>query len=340
MKTINWGILGTASIATTRTIPAMAQAPSATLTALASRDAGRAKKVAEAFGIARDYGSYEALIADADIDAVYIPLPNNLHFEWCVRALQAGKHVLCEKPLCLSVREIAELAKLRDRSGRHIEEAFVYRNHPQWARIEELLRDDAIGRVRAVQGTMAKQFLDPNDIRNNPALGGGALYDLGSYVTSACRTIFGREPLRVIAAIERDPAFKIDRLTTAILDFGDGHASFTVASQSGPSSWGSHQQLSILGSSGWMRCDFPYAHARPTPCHVYVGDSTSVGAFETAAQTFEPVNQFALQIERFSRLVRGENVRSWPIEDAQATLRVIEALFESARSGRWQPVDG
>ncbi len=228
---------------------------------------------------------------------------------------------------------------MRDRTGRHIEEAFVYRNHPQWARIGELLRDDAIGQVRAVQGTMAKQFLDPNDIRNNPALGGGALYDLGSYVTSACRTVFGREPSRVVAAIERDPVFGIDRLTTAILDFGDGHASFTVASQSGPSGWGSHQQLSVLGSQGWLRCDFPYAQARPTACHIHVGDSSSVGAFATSTLTFEPVNQFALQIERFSRRVGGDDVPSWPIEDAKATLQVIEALFASARSGRWEPVD-
>jgi len=337
---VNWGVLGAASIATTRTIPAMKDAPSAVLLALASRDAGRAKQVAAEHGIPRACGSYEALLADPDIDAVYVPLPNNLHFEWCARALEAGKHVLCEKPLCLSVREIAELAKVRDRTGRHIEEAFVYRNHPQWARIGTLLREKVIGRVHAVQGTMAKQFLDPNDIRNNPALGGGALYDLGSYVTSACRTVFGREPTRVIAAIERDPTFKVDRLTTAILDFGDGHASFTVASQSGPSGWGSHQQLSVLGSDGWLRCDFPYAQARPKACHIHVGDSSSVGAFETSTITFEPVNQFALQIERFSRRVRGENVPSWPIEDAKATLQVIEALFESVRSGQWQPLAG
>jgi predicted dehydrogenase len=194
--------------------------------------------------------------------------------------------------------------------------------------------------VPALELGLAKQFLDPNDIRNNPDQGGGALYDLGSYTISACSAAFGRAPKRVIAAIDRDPAWKIDRLSTALLDYGDGHASFTVGSQSGPSAWATHQQFSVLGSNGWLRCDFPYAHGRPAACHVFVGDHTSHGTFETTTHSFEPVNQYTLQVERFSRYLRGEAVASWPIEDSLLTLRVIEALFESARSGRWQSVAG
>ncbi len=338
MNPVRWGVLGAAAIATSRFIPAMKGATAASLVGIASRSADKAKAVAQAFGIPRHFDSYEALLDDPGIDALYVPVPNHLHVEWSVKALEAGKHVLCEKPLCLSANDVLALIAARDRSGRHIEEAFSYRNHPQWAKIAEVLAGGAIGAARAVQCTLAKQFLDPNDIRNNPDQGGGALYDLGSYTISACSAAFGRAPKRAIAAIDRDPAWKIDRLSTALLDYGDGHASFTVGSQSGPSAWATHQQFSVLGSNGWLRCDFPYAQGRPTACHVYVGDHTSHGAFETTTYSFEPVNQYTLQVERFSRFLRGEAVTSWPIEDSLRTLRIIEALFESARSGQWQDI--
>jgi predicted dehydrogenase len=337
---VRWGVLGAAAIATSRFIPAMKGAGSARLVGLASRDAGKAKAVAQEFGIPRHFGSYDALIADPEIEALYIPVPNHLHVEWSVKALAASKHVLCEKPLCLSAADVVTLQRARDRSGRYIEEAFSYRNHPQWTRIGELMGSGAIGAPRAVQCTLAKQFLDPKDIRNNPDVGGGGLYDLGSYAISACSAIFKRAPLRVIAALDRDPQFKIDRLSTALLDYGDGHASFTVATQAGPSAWATHQQFSVLGSNGWLRCDFPYAHGRPTPCNVFVGDHTSHGAIATQAFAFEPVNQYTLQVERFSQLLRGEAVPSWPIEDSLLTLRIIEALFESAKTDRWQRIPG
>jgi predicted dehydrogenase len=340
MNPVRWGVLGTANIARSRFIPAMKAAQGAILVAVASRGADKAKAVARESGVPRHYGSYEAMLDDPEIEAVYVPLPNHLHLEWSVRALEAGKHVLCEKPLCLTAAEIVELQAARDRSGRHIEEAFSYRNHPQWTRIRELLDSGAIGTLRAVQCTLAKQFLDPNDIRNNPDQGGGALYDLGSYTVSACSAAFGRAPRRVIAAIDRDPAFGIDRLSTALLDYGDAHASFTVATQGGPSEWAAHQQFSALGSNGWLRCDFPYAQGRPSPCHVYVGDHTSHGAVETATYSFEPVNQYTLQAERFSRYLRGDAVPVWPIEDSLLTLRIIEALFASASDSAWHDVGG
>ena len=340
MNPVRWGILGTAAIATSRFIPAMKGATAATLAAIASRSADKAKAVADKFGIPRHFGSYEALLDDPEIEALYVPLPNHLHVEWSARALSAGKHVLCEKPLCLTAREVVTLQAARDRGGRHIEEAFSYRNHPQWAKIGEVLASGAIGTPRAVQCTLAKQFLDPNDIRNNPDQGGGAIYDLGSYAISACSVVFRRAPARVIAAIDRDPAWKIDRLSTALLDYGDCHASFTVGTQTGPSAWGAHQQFSVLASNGWLRCDFPYAHGRPAACHLYVGDQTSVGCLESATYPFEPVNQYTLQVDRFSRYLHGEPVPSWPIEDSLLTLRIIEALFESARSGGWQSLAG
>ena len=335
MEVVRWGILGAADIAVARTVPAMSEVPVAEARALASRDLDRARRAADALGIPRAYGTYEELLADPEIDAVYVPLPNHLHLEWSVRALDAGKHVLCEKPLALGVGDVAKLIKARDRTGRHVEEALVFRNHPQWSQIEESLRSGAIGRPLAVQGTLAKQFLDPNDIRNNPALGGGATYDLGTYIIAACNLVFGRAPVRVMATMERDPAFRIDRLVTAVLDYGDAQASFTASSQGGPAAWATHQQFSILGSSGWLRCNFPYAQARPTECHIELGDETSVGAFPTRVFDYPAVNQYALQVERFSRIVLGQPAKSWPIEDALLTLTIIQQLFESARSASW-----
>jgi predicted dehydrogenase len=335
---VKWGVLGAASIAIQRTIPAMREAPSATLLALASRDASKARATAEKFAAARAYARYDELLADPDVDAVYIPLPNQLHYEWSVRALEAGKHVLCEKPLCLTSRDVERLCAARDRAGKHIEEAFGYRNHAQWKRVLELIAADAIGPVRAVHAVLAKQFLDPADVRNNPAAGGGALYDLGSYAINALNLVYGRPPLRVSAVAEHDPVFGIDRLTSALLDYGDGHASLTVASQAGPSAWATHQQLTVLGARGWLRMNFPFAQARPVPCCIEVGDEQSVGSVPTTVHEFPPANQYALQIERFSRRVLGASVPAWPIEDALATLRTIEASFASAREGAWKEV--
>ncbi len=336
MEKIRWGILGTAAIARTRALPALADAKAATLAAIGSRDLAKAQATAAEFGAARAHGTYEALLADPEVDALYVPLPNHLHLPWSIRALEAGKHVLCEKPLVLKAAEVTELVAARDASGCHIEEAFSYRNHPQWTQIRALLDEGAIGEPLAVHATLAKQFHDPNDIRNNPDKGGGALYDLGSYAISACTLVYGDAPKRVIGTLDRDPRFTIDRLSTAILDFGGRHATISVSSQGGPNAWASHQQFTVLGSRGWLATDFPYAHGRPTPCHVFVGDEASAGSIPTRTYRFDPVNQYTLQFDRFSRLVRGEPVPSWPIEDAALTLRIIEALFASARDEQWR----
>jgi predicted dehydrogenase len=231
-------------------------------------------------------------------------------------------------------RDVLSLIAVRDETGGLIEEALVFRNHPQWALIEEVVTSGRIGVPVAVQGTIAKRFLDPADIRNQPGLGGGATYDLGTYVIAACNLVFGRAPLRISATMDFDPDFGVDRLVTALLDYGDAQASFTAGSQAGTCAWGTHQQFSVLGSRGWLRANFPYAQARPTPCSVEIGDNTSVGAFATDTREFPPANQYALQIERFSRLVRGEAARHWPIEDSLVTLKIIEALFRSARERR------
>jgi predicted dehydrogenase len=335
---IRWGVIGGAAIARHRTLPAMKQAPHVELTALASRSADKAAALCTELGIPTAYGSYEQLLADPDIDAVYLPLPNHLHCEWAVKSMEAGKHVLCEKPLSLSIAEIEQLKEVRDRTGRHIEEAYVFRNHPQWARIAEILDSGMIGEPRGMQVTMAMQFHDPNDIRNKLELGGGALYDMGGYVISACALVFRRAPIRVVAAVDRDPVMGIDRLSTALLDYGGAHATITVGTQAGPAGRGSHQLLSVLGSTGWLRMDYPLAQAVPAECHVLVGDATSIGGFETTSIGFEPVNQYTLQGERFSRHLLGEDVPVWPIETAAVTLNIVDALFTSASTGLWQEI--
>jgi predicted dehydrogenase len=335
---VAWGVLGTGMIATTRMMPAIGAAPGASLLAVASRDAERAGRAARQAGAARSYGSYDALLDDPAVEVVYVALPNHLHVPWTARALEAGKHVLCEKPLGLSVDELRTLRDVRDRTGCLVEEALAYRNHPQWEAIGELLSTRAIGRVTGVQATLARRFMDPEDIRNDPEAGGGALYDLGPYAIGACHAVLGRVPRRVVAAIETDPAFGIDRLSTALLDYGDAHATLTMGTQSGTESWGTRQALSILGAEGWLACDFPYAHARPARSNVLLGDLTSVGSLPTRTLAFEPVDQYVLQVERFSRLVRGDPVPSWPVEDALRTLETIQALFASAREGRWREV--
>jgi predicted dehydrogenase len=286
------------------------------LLALASRDQAKGRAVADDFGIPRSYG-YDDLLADPDIDAIYLPLPNRLHVEWSVRALEAGKHVLREKPLSMTVEGVDELIAARDRTGNHIEEALAYRNHPQWQKLAELLAAGTIGEARSVHATMAKLFLDPADIRNDPAAGGGSLHDMGPYVISACNAVLGGRPERVVAAAEIHPSFGVDGLTSALLDYGGRHASITVSVHSGPTGWGSHQQLSILGSTGWLRMSFPFAHGRPAACRIDVGDATSVGDHPPSTYEFEPANHYLLQAERFSRFVLGDPVPTWPLENAR-----------------------
>jgi predicted dehydrogenase len=321
-------------IAVERTMPAMLASPVARLAALASRDPKRGERIAAGIPGCRAHKSYSDLLCDEQIDVVYIALPNHLHLEWTVRALESGKHVLCEKPLALSPAEIREIAAIRDRTGLHVEEAFAYRNHPQWQALSHLIAEGTIGPIVAAQSTIAKRFMDPGDIRNNPD-GGGALLDLGSYSISGFSLLFQRPPLRVLGVIDRDPQFGIDRLTTAILDYGGAQAVLQVGSQSGTDGWGTHQSLSILGGAGWLRLDFPYAQARPVECHLFHGSSSSVGNLATHTRTFAPTNQYQLQIDRFSRLLLAEDVPAWPIEDALLTMEIIAAVMKSADEAKW-----
>ena len=335
---VRWGILSTAQIGLNRGIPAMQSMPMCSIDAIASRSEATARAAADKVGIKRAHGSYEALLADPDIEAVYIPLPNHMHVEWCKKALEAGKHVLCEKPLSMTADEAKPLLALRDKTGLHIEEGFAIRNHPQWAAIRRTINNGEIGDLRYVQTTLAFNNVNPNDIRNKPDVGGGGLYDLGCYAIVGCRYIFNDEPVRVVSAMEYDPTFKVDRLTSVLMQFPTGHATLTVCTQAGPAHGGTLQHLQAVGTKGWTRSDFPYAHRVPEACRVMIGDDASIGTQHAREISFPAVNQYALQGERFSRLVRGEAVERFPLEDGIANMKVLDAVFRSAKSGAWETV--
>jgi predicted dehydrogenase len=335
---VRWGVLGAAGIAVNRAIPAMLQADGCAVVALASRSLDKARGVAALLGVSRAYGSYQALLDDPGVEAVYIPLPNTLHVEWSAKALAAGKHVLCEKPIAMNAAEAATLIAAREASGRRIEEGFPFVNHPQWAYIRQVLREGTIGRPRAVTGVLAYNNVDPDDLRNDPAAGGGGLYDIGCYLITAARIAFGEEPVRAIGLFEDDPVFGVDRLTSILLQFPGGHANLTVTTQGGPMTGGTHQHFGVVGERGWLRAEFPFSHSTPTECSVFLGDALSRGSIPTHEERFPVVNQYRRQAERFSRLVRGGDAEAWPIENGVATMRVIDALFRSRGSGRWETV--
>ena len=330
---IVWGVLGTARIGLERVIPAMQRSALCDVRAIASRDARRAAEAARAMRVPVVHESYEALLADPGIEAIYNPLPNNLHVEWSIRALEAGKHVLCEKPLACSAAEVRPLIEARDRTGLLVEEAVMVRDHPQWPRVRDLIDGGRIGAVRNVQLSYSHFTEDPEDIRNRESMGGGSLLDVGSYCCAIARLIFATEPLRVMALLDRDPRFGTDRFTTAVLEFSGGHASFFCSLQSSR-----YQAVQIVGTTGWMRAEVPFAHPADLSARVLIGSNIAPGTEPDETIRFEPVNQYRLQAERFGRQIRGIAPSRWPLETGLANLRVLDAIRRSGESGRWEPV--
>ena len=333
MTPIVWGVLGTARIALERVIPAMRRSAMCDVRAIASRDARRAAEAAQAAGVPVSCGSYEELLADPEVEAVYNPLPNHLHVEWSIRALRAGKHVLCEKPLACSADELPPLIETRDRTGLIIEEAVMVRDHPQWSRVRDLIDSGRIGAVRNVQLSYSHFSDDPGDIRNQEAAGGGGLLDVGSYCSAIARLVFDGEPVRAMALLDRDPRFGTDRFVTAVLEFRGGHASFFCSTQSSRC-----QVVQIVGTTGWMRAEVPFAHPPDLPARLLIGSNVAPGTEPDEIIRFDPVNQYRLQAERFGRQVRGAAPSRWPLETGVANLRVLDALRRSGESGRWEPV--
>jgi predicted dehydrogenase len=325
---IRWGVLGVAKIATVKVIPAMQRGSLCEISAIASRDPERARKAAADLGIAKAYGSYEALLADPDIDAVYNPLPNHLHVPWTLRAAEAGKHVLCEKPIALSAAEASELLSARARANVKIGEAFMVHSHPQWLRALEILGSGEIGPLRAFNFVFSYNNRDPQNIRNRADIGGGAIMDIGCYPIHTARWMFGAEPARVSCLIERDPQFGTDRLTSAILDFPAGQAVFTCSTQMTP-----FQRVQLYGESGLVEIEIPVN--APPDRETVLNIRASAGS---RTEIIPVCDQYTLQGDAFSRAILENTEVPVPLEDAIRNMEVIDALFESGRTQRWVTV--
>ena len=320
---VRWGVLSTAHIGVDKVIPATRTAGRCEVVAIASRELARAQAAASALGIERAYGSYEALLADPDVDAVYNPLPNDLHAPWTIAAAEAGKHVLCEKPLAMDAAEAERMIAACEEAGVLLMEAFMYRLHPTWEAVRELVTSGRIGELRAVQSWFSYFNDDPNDIRNIAASGGGALYDIGCYSVNLSRMLFGTEPVRIQGSVTRDPVTGIDTLTSGILGFADGVATFTCAIRAEPD-----QRVHIYGANGRISFEIPFNIPPDLPMRVFVtaGGDPPVRP-ETEVLTFDPANEYTIQAERFAAAVLDRTPVPIPPSDAVGNLRVIEELF-------------
>jgi predicted dehydrogenase len=332
VKSVAWGVLSSARIGLQRALPGMKKSPWCDLRALASRNEVTARTAADTLGIPVAYGSYEALLADPQIEAIYNPLPNHLHVPLTLKAAAAGKHVLCEKPIAMTALEAEQL---RGVAGNVlIAEAFMVRFHPQWLRARELVREGRIGELRAVQMFFCYKNMDPANIRNAAAIGGGALYDIGCYAVVAGRFFLEAEPVRAVALIDRDPGFGTDRLTSALVDFGGGrHLDFTVSTQIAP-----HQRLQLCGTHGRIELQIPVNAPQGGQTRLLIDDCTSLEGTGIRTETLPESDQYMLQGEAFSKAVRGEIEFPYGVEDAIANMRVIDALFRSEKTGCWETV--
>lgn len=332
MRQIRWGVIGVAGIAVKKVIPAMQKAAHAKVTAIASRDLSKAKTAAAELGIAKAYGSYEELLADPDIDAIYNPLPNHLHVPWSIKAAEADKHVLCEKPIGLNVADARQLIAARDRTGVKIGEAFMIVTHPQWIRVVELVASGAIGDLRAMQTVFSYTNTNPANIRNMAGIGGGGLMDIGCYGIKASRMIFNAEPKRVIGLIDRDPAFHTDRLTSVMLDFGSGQSVFTCSTQMVP-----YQVVQVFGAKGRIEMEIPFNATPGEAMRIRIDDGSQLGGASARVECSTVCDQYTTQADEFSLAILGQR-KDVPVtlEDAARNMAVIDAIFRSAESAKWE----
>jgi predicted dehydrogenase len=326
MASVRWGVLGTAKIAIDRVIPAMKSGQFCRVDAIASREPYRAESAAHRMGIPKAYGSYAALLGDLEIDAVYIPLPNHLHVPWSIRALDAGKHVLCEKPIALNASEAKELLRAsHDHPDLKVMEGFMYRHHPQWKRARQLCEKGTIGDLRLIQSIFSYFNMNPDDIRNKAQIGGGALLDVGCYCVSLSRYLFGSEPARVFGVMDVDATFETDRTTSGVLDFGQAVATFTCSTQ-----LARYQRVSIFGTEGSLEIEVPFT---PPP-------DQSTRIFHQSDGTSEeiligPCNQYRIQADVFSRAIIDGGELPTTLHDAVANMDVMDRMVRSATRGMW-----
>jgi predicted dehydrogenase len=332
-KKVRWGVLGVANIATKKVIPAMQKGERSEIVAIASRSADRARQAAEELGIAKAYGSYEELLADAEVEAIYNPLPNHLHVPWSIKAAKRAKHVLCEKPIALSAKEVESLIEVRHRTGVKIGEAFMVRTHPQWLRALEIVRNGEIGELRAIMSPFSYFNRDPENVRNVAEFGGGGLMDIGCYPITMSRFLFEREPARVASVVDRDPEMKVDRLTSAILDFAPGQAVFTCSTQLVP-----FQRMQILGTRGRVEIEIPYNIPPDRPSRIFIDEGSELAGRSARIEEIPTCDQYTVQGDLFSKAIQEGGDVPVSLENAHANMLAIEAVFRAGETGRWEPV--
>ena len=331
MQRVRWGVLGVSRIATVKVIPAMQRGEWCEIAAIASRDGARAEEAAHRLGIPKAYGSYRELLDDPGIEAVYIPLPNHLHVPWSIRAAEAGKHVLCEKPIGMNVAETLELIAARGRTGVTMGEAFMVQSHPQWVRTMELVRAGRIGPLRSAIGSFSYFKLDVGNIRNIREYGGGGLMDIGCYPIKTSRMVFGEEPARVSATMVRDPRFgNVDILTSAILEFPSGHCIFTCSTQVAL-----QQSMRFYGATGRIELEIPFNAIENGPSRIRIDDGRDLTGSGATVEEFAPCDQYTIQGDLFSRAIREGGPPPVPLEDSLRNMAVMDAIVRSAETGHW-----
>lgn len=303
------------------------------IVAIASRDDARARAAGNALGLSTAYGSYEALINDPQVDAIYNPLPNHLHVPWTIRALEAGKHVLCEKPVGLTAAEASELIAVRDRTGRKVQEAFMVRTHPQWLRVQSLVREGRIGELRSMMGYFSYFNRDASNIRNVREFGGGAVMDIGCYLIHTARMVFGAEPRRVISLVERDPAMQVDCLASIMLDFDKGQAIGTCSTQVV-----SYQRVHVVGTTGRIEIEIPFNAPPDRPCRIFIDDGRTLSGEGRETIEMPIVDQYTVQGDLFSAAVLENGPVAYPLEDSVGNMKVIDAVFRSEAKGQWETI--
>lgn len=325
---LRFGVMSSAKIAYEHLVPAIQQASNAKLVAVASRDAKKAKAMAERFNVAITYDSYESLLESAEIDAVYIPLPTSQHIEWTLKAIKAGKHVLCEKPISLKATDINKLVKARNAAPADliVSEAFMVTYHPQWIKVKELLAKNTIGNLRKIESSFSYFNKDPDNMRNRPELGGGALPDIGVYPTVCARFATGLEPTSVMAGVEFDPVFNTDRYASATLDFPGVEMSFYVSTQ-----MANRQTMVFHGDKGFIELSAPFNS------NLYEGDEVRVhntSHSDTRVYRFTGINQYRYEIEAFARAAKGKKQAYFTLEESILNQKVIDAIYKAGKSGK------
>ncbi len=330
MDKVKWGIISTANIGMEKVNPAMIAGKMCNVVAIASRSEEKARAAANQLGIEKSYGSYEAMLADPEIEAVYNPLPNHLHVPLSIQAADAGKHVLCEKPVAMNAEEARQLIAARDRNGVLIQEAFMTRSHPQWLKARELINDGIIGDLRSVTVVFSYFNVDPANVRNMADIGGGAIYDIGCYALTMPQFLFGERPQRIVSTVEFDPTFKSDRLASALVEYPSGHSQFMVSTQLVP-----YQKVQALGTKGRIEIEIPFNPPPDVPTRIFVDDGSGLDGPGAREIAFDVVDQYTIQGDLFSRAIRGEGEQVVPLETTILNMEMIDAVFQSAKERRW-----